>query len=728
MSTTSQTPASTEDQQVDAATAHAQQVEQRAQKTYAALQRAELKKAPAERAKDGALWKQAHREASRQVYRERATARTKQLARSAATSTYSETKSVVQRNRRQLAPWATAAPYAVLGASAWAVATHSPSASPIGIAVLAAAITVGASVLAWRWRLASRVPARFHPKLQAGLGMLCGWCAGMPLVPSGAGQAGMWLALLALLAGIGYMGLSWWREHDHPIPPQPAKPAEQQRHHEPTDEASRRTARTVETWHRKVAPAGKAVPGSAVTHVSSTDVMDRYLVALDDEGQVTRSQLNGLKDRIEMPLGIPKTEFTFESTTHPAQVIMRHLHQDPVFAYQGPIVLCDGKPIASRREITPGSTVDIVFGSYLDGDGYACYRVLEKGSVNSAFVLGGMGSGKTRTVELIAIGLRMLGCYLLWIDGQEGASSPLLNRQANQVFEFNMHDDTDDCGVREFADTLGAIARKRNRDLKEKPELNGEYTYDPHRPPVVAIMDEAHAMLQKPHPKHPTYGMALEQNTVQLRKSGMGLIALSQDLDKPTFGNSSRIRQSLMISGNFLGMRQIDKSRIGMLPSSCPPLDTVPPGRGYGYLPLGERPDALWRTLDLGEDTQATAERWMSAYDLGVLEFDLEHTASAGAEAAGAEPDRVPVESSLRVVHFPTTGTPEPDEPDRSATVLTEAEQTALEHIRQEPQTPTMLASRLGVSQQAAGKTLRKLAAKGDAARIEDSGRYRVTS
>src|SRR5699024_7787018 len=106
-----------------------------------------------------------------------------------------------------------------------------------------------------------------------------------------------------------------------------------------------------------------------------------------------------------------------------------------------------------------------------------------------------------------------------------------------------------------------------------------------------------------------------------------------------------------------------------------------------------QRPDALWCTFNLGNDSDevaATAQRWMSAYEPGTLEFDRNaaaatrdepDTASGNAEHGG----------SGAVVRFPgSTPTPASAEPDASA--LTEAEQRTLAAVQGEPQTPTTLA------------------------------------
>jgi hypothetical protein len=646
-------------------------------------------------------------------------AKAKASASAAATTARADAASALHRNRKQLTPWLLAAPYAVLGEAGWLLATFNPDATPAGVAMVAAVLAGAVTWLVWRRALAARTPSGYTDRMRAGLALLCSWAAAMPLAGA---QAGMWLALIA---GIAWLGLPWWRQHAHPVPAPrdentaPAAPVEQR----DSTARARRVRAIGQAWAQRIATAeGGAIPGSTLTWLESTEVIDRYVIQLDPAGKVTRKDVKNQHHRIGLAVGVVEEKLSFEYTDSPATVVMQHLVGDPVFAYEGPVILCNGTPVSSRWEITPGADVDIVFGSYLDGKGHVSYRFITKGSVNSAFLLGGMGSGKTRTAEIIAIGLRMLGCYLLWIDGQDGASSPLLNEHANETFEFNMHDRSDDHGVREFTAAIGAISGKRNNDLKTRPELGGAYTYDPHRPPVVGLMDEAHELFQTLHPSESTYGHKLAAYAVQARKCGMALVALSQDYDQSqTFGGSGRLREALVTSGNLIAMRQTNKSRVGMLPSTCPPLDTVP-DTGFGYLPLQQRPDALWRTLSLGANAQETAQQWMRAYEPGVLEFDRATTNSTTAvphedtSASGSG-------DSGSVVRFPGS-TPGDSAPvDRDVSALTEAEQRTLAVVQGEPQTPTTLAACLGITSQGAGKKLKALVSKGFAVGMED-GRY----
>jgi len=689
------------------------------------LSKQEKKKKPAERLSDDRVWKLARQRARSEVRRAMAREKTREVSARAARSAGNAVRSGAHRNRKQLLPWAVMAPYALVGTAVHLTVQHGTVPAAAGMVLVLLLGTVG-SLVAWRARLRGRTPERYRAKLHAGMGLGVLWAAVMPLTSSSA-LAGPFLGLL--LATV-WLSLSWFREHDHPIP-QPRTNSSEEPVAAPTPDTAgdaagdaARIRGVIQSWTDRVATPNGAVPGSSLLWVSSTGAVDQYRIQLDQTGRITRSQVTAARERIALALDVDENDLSFESAGGPASLMMRHLVTQPSFAYDGPVVLCNGTPISSRWEITPGANVDIVFGTHLDGQSYASYRFITQGSLNSAFILGGMGSGKTRTVEIIAIGLRLLGCYILWLDGQDGASSPLLNEQAHETFDFNMHDRADDRGVREFTTSIETVSKKRNADLKQRPELGGAYTYDPARPPVVGIIDEAHEAFQTQHPSERTYGAKLGAYAVQLRKQGMAFIALSQDYDKTsTFGGDSRLRTALTSSNNLIAMLQPDKSRTGMLPSACPALDTIP-DTGFGYLPMQKRPDALWRTFDLGTAPQDTARRWMNHYDPGQLEFDPATTTTAP-----AEPDSPGTSSGTQapagVVRFPGMGGDStegaPAEPDAAA--LSEADQRALAIIQGESQTRSTLAAALGITPQGAGKKLATLTKRGFVVQMED-GRY----
>ncbi|TDX84967.1 MarR family transcriptional regulator [Amycolatopsis arida] len=718
------------DTAADTTAQRAIQIDQLAQKLHQERLQAEQRKPPEQRTNPTVLWRQAHREARTQVRNEVIRARAKEATRKAATNVYADVRAAVHRNRQQLAPWLLAAPYAATGEAAHLLATYG-SGSPLGMSAVLAATSAGASYAAWRRRLASRIPTAFRAKAQAGLGGLCGWTAAMPLVPP-SGQAGMWLSLIG---GTAYLGLSWWRKHDHPIPladdvaavELPAVDVPSPASGEDDDTTHIRVHGIIQAWHGRLARKGGPIEGSTLTYVGSNTSVDEYEIQLDRDGSITREHLRQkqMHARIALATGVLENKLSFEDTDDPARIIMRHLVKEPSTSYDGPIVLCDGKPIHSRWEITPGSTVDIVYGHYLDGRGHAAYRVIDAGSVNSMFVLGGTGSGKTKLLECLAIGLRFIGAVIWYIDGQGGASSAALDDHAHRRFQFSKDDPGDDPGedqTDQLATMVNAAMQARNRELRERRELRNRYTYDPARPPIIVLLEEAHEVFCKKQAGGGTYGEVFGQFGQQTRKLGVGFVAASQDFDlTSTFGGSARLRSALLAGSNFAAMRLPDKSRIGMLPASTPALDTIPP-KGYGFSPFSARESALWRTANLDASGREPGE-WMADHDPAELDAHVADaighsrptapaagsTGAGGAGASGAD-------GPPRVVRFPAAAATTVDE-------LTDGQRRALAALGGDAKSPTTLAELLGITRQGAAKHLDALVAKRRAVKLED-GRY----
>src|SRR5699024_4570773 len=128
-------------------------------------------------------------------------------------------------------------------------------------------------------------------------------------------------------------------------------------------------------------------------------------------------------------------------------------------------------------------------------------------------------------------------------------------------------------GVDALAADVSAICADRNHQLTTDRSLRNRYTYDPHRPPVIIMMEEAHRPWCMPHPRGGKYGEVFGTFGSEIRKLGVGYVAASQDFDLTgTFGGSARLRDAFLAGGNFAAMRLTEKSRIGMLPPSCPSL------------------------------------------------------------------------------------------------------------------------------------------------------------
>ncbi|WP_345368323.1 hypothetical protein, partial [Saccharopolyspora cebuensis] len=267
-----------------------------AERRYRQLQHDNLRRRPEDRDSDEALWRQARREARAELR----SAAIRAKATETAVNLAADLAAAERRNRRQLRPWLIAAPYAALGQAAWALAEFG-SGVPVGISALCAATTAGASVLAWRRRLATACPAAFRDRLKAGLGMLCAWSAGMPLAAA-AHLPGMWLALLA---GIGYLALPWWRHVAHPYPlPAELDDLDTTELGEPTTAEQEvqvgRAEEIQQAWTDRVATPHGAVPGAELQILGPIARGLAFRILLDAAGRTTANTLERERDRIAL--------------------------------------------------------------------------------------------------------------------------------------------------------------------------------------------------------------------------------------------------------------------------------------------------------------------------------------------------------------------------------------------------------------------------------------------
>jgi DNA-binding CsgD family transcriptional regulator len=748
-----------------------QRIDQIATTEYTRLKKAEARKPPEQRiTTDKALWEQARKLAVPQARREAVTGAVKKTAKDAALAVYADGKAACARNRRQLAPWLLTVPYAMTGEAAYLLAEYG-SGTHIGVSAVTAATAAAGSWIAWRRKIGTATPAPFAERMKTAIGMLCGWTAAMPLVPAG-GQAGMWLALTA---GAAWMGLPWWRRHDHPIPlARDVAALNLSTGHTPAerntdDEKTQMIDGVLQAWADRVAVAAGAVPESQIRHDGETDNAVCFPIQLAPGGRITADNLDGLKGRIALAIGVFARQITFDGGERVDQVTMRIAFTNLDTVYNGPVVLCDGRPISSRWEITPGSNVDIVLGGHLDGEGVTSYRVVDAGSVNSAFILGSLGSGKTLLAEQIGIALKFIGVVLWYVDGQDGASSEVLKAHADWAIPLTPK------AVDDLYQAIKGAAEGRNLELKVRPELNNKYTFDPARPPIITMCEEAQGVFEMTNKDGDTYGVLFGQLARKIRKNGLGFVAISQDLDlASTFGGSDILRGCLMAAGNFFAMRFVSMARKGMLPATCPDLGAVPK-HGFGYSPYGPRPDAMWRAANI-ENSPRTKDEWMGLFDLHTLDtltrrsagqayrnrhqaMEVDLTAAraryellangsdADVEAAlakkrAAAQQAKAAEPTATIVRFPF-GTATPAAPDtpiappaapgpaaaasaaeaEAETLLTGKEREVLEIVRDTPQTPTTLAAKLGITPQGAGKHLASLVAKRVAVKMED-GRH----
>lgn len=566
------------------------------------------------------LWRKARKEAKAKLRREAFARKSKEVRDAAWAYTKNEISGAYHRNEKQVVPWTISAPYLAAGEIANGI-VHAAGLHPVALSAACAATATGASIGVWRAKLAARTPEAFAQKVTCGMSLATAWTAAMPFVHAG-GQVPM---LLAWLCGTGWMGLSWWRQNRHPIPLRKnlasfgPDAGEDRADGDAADEQMDKLVKGIlKDWEdRASSKGGEIIPGAKLVFKDTTEIAARFEIHLDRAGRFTPSNIESTKDRLALALGVFTHQITFEPSSDRIDVvIMKIARGNAATAYNGPVVLCDGKPISSRWEITPGSTVEIVVGHYLDGDGVATYEVITAGSVNSAFILGSIGSGKTLLAEQIAIALKFLGVELWYVDGQDGASSRLLQTQSDWSVPLTPS------GVRNLYEAVKGVVEVRSSELKVDGSLENKYTYDPARPPIIALMEECQSVFEMEDPETgETYGVLFGAIARMQRKNGVGFVVVSQDLDLgTTFGGSDILRSSIMAAGNFFGMRLTSSSRSGMLPPNTPDLQAVPK-YGYGYKPDGPRPGAMWRATNIDDPRSAKQKfDWIPSFPPSTLD------------------------------------------------------------------------------------------------------------
>src|SRR5699024_10917033 len=264
---------------------------------------------------------------------------TRQVSARAARHASTTAHSAMHRNRRQLTPWALALPYGLLGTVAH-LACHYGSVPPAAGLVLVLILGTIGSITIWCQRLRERTPERFRAKLHAGMGLGTLWAALMPITSSST-LAGPWLGLLTATV---WLSLSWWRDHDHPIPtprgatPVTSAPEPAASQPEPLPSQAARIRGIITAWNSKIADGRRApVPGSSILHTASNGVVDCYRIDLDDTGPVTGEQISQHVVDIAFRLGVLSDRISFEVGDDPRVVWMRHQVDDPSYDYTGPV-------------------------------------------------------------------------------------------------------------------------------------------------------------------------------------------------------------------------------------------------------------------------------------------------------------------------------------------------------------------------------------------------------
>jgi hypothetical protein len=360
-----------------------------------------------------------------------------------------------------------------------------------------------------------------------------------------------------LVVGWAVLATPWWLHHwPRPRPPDP-EPVQR-----PVDPV-------VQAWNDNIAAAGRAVAGSELYAPERTEHGRQWAIqTVPGQPGHTLGEIlgkipqisHGLREAQELVM-IDKHPGTPDPTVYRLQVIEDSPIVRPVI-YQGP-----------RWE---GG--NILMGPHADGIGAALWRIYSQDSMWGGFLLGGTGSGKSRLTELLAIAVRAMSAAgmpttILYLDGQAGASSPLLWKHA-----------TWRGGPAQANDLLCAL--ERGLAMRQKWNvINGQEGFTPGRSPdgvtpglpgVLVIIDEQHRIFT------PQNGLRWANVARESRKAGMGVLGSDQYSDLEAFGGKDPLRAALL-AGNGVVMRTLSNTAGDLIPGVALDPSTFPDMPGYGF-------------------------------------------------------------------------------------------------------------------------------------------------
>lgn len=421
----------------------------------------------------------------------------------------------------------------------------------------------------------------------------CGWVAASGL---------SWPAAAVLAVG-GYGGhLRHWRERRIPDPPAVAPP-----------EPARDVLDPVELWAEHVGCQGGALPGSTLSGERRIATGRRYLVHLKPGRQSLSSALTavpqlrtGLRLYPWQDLAIERHPQTDEAT-----VRMTLVERSPV--------LSTAQPWPGPESVYDPDSGTVAIGPHTDGDGVARWRAVSPDSLWGGYITGSIGSGKSRTLESLALGLAAGGLVIWYADGQDGSSSPYLAEHADWSVIGT-------AGVRRMLEAAQRV--KRARQLTNRIHRWTGWRPEQGRPGLVVIIDECHVPLADRQCQALAASLAREG-----RKAGVAVVLASQVATLDAFGgqqDADALRSSVC-SGNVLLMKTMSRNTRTVLPGVNIDPTEFPSLPGYAHLVdySGERRSAPCRSYHLDDATMedaATRVTW--------TELETESAAAAGEDYA----------------------------------------------------------------------------------------------
>src|SRR5690606_18653115 len=240
------------------------------------------------------------------------------------------------------------------------------------------------------------------------------------------------------------------------------------------------------------------------------------------------------------------------------------------------LTIVQRSPVLTTAQPWPGGTYQpgtgmIAIGPYVDGVGVAYWRLHTPDSLWGGFIAGSIGSGKSRTMEAIALGLAEAGCVVWYADGQDGSSSPFLAEHADWF--------TYGTGIRDMLEAARRV--KKLRQVENRLRRWSGWRPDQGRPGLIIIIDECHVPMADPQCQDIAAELAREG-----RKVGISLIMASQVATLDAFGGGpgSDALRSSVCAGNMLIMRSLTRTTRNVLPGVDVAPTTFPDVPGYAWL------------------------------------------------------------------------------------------------------------------------------------------------
>ncbi|MGW9310670.1 hypothetical protein ACWGPQ_21945 [Saccharomonospora azurea] len=483
-----------------------------------------------------------------------------------------EATAMLWRNRRQLVPIKAAGSVAATGSTAALLAEHTELVDG-AVAFGAAGLVAGGGALALR-KFASKIPTEMTTRVKAGIAAGCLWCAGIPF--AGVDEPAIWLGLGAATVGLS---ARWWQRIRPGYPTGPAKTQEKasvetSAQPEAKPEIRLDSATLIQCWNEFVAAPGCSLPGAEIGPPTKFKNGRAFPVQLV-RGKQNLTDARAALPKIATGLGTNEHKLLFE----PA---------DEEDSSQVELRIVDVSPIRESVFFEKPAYRDgyIELGPYADGIGVASYHLYSSDGLEGGYVVGGRGSGKSRVLETIAItAMEETPTVVVYFDGQNGASSPLLWKHA--LWRGGKSD-----GFR-MVDALLKIMEVRS-EYNVYKSTNG-FTPTPEMPGILIIVDECHGIFD-------TLGTEFLKLAREGRKTGMGVLAASQITDLTPFGQGGDGLRSSLVAGNGIALRTMSNIQGNIFPGLKANLTELPKRPGTGY------------TVDNGSGNHRTAQfrgKWL---------------------------------------------------------------------------------------------------------------------